>query len=100
MNDKLKNVITWFLIIGLSIALIISLISNIKNNSFTELSDYKEQIASYEEDLKSYETKIEELTEELENSKLVKEDKQKELESENSVIAEAIKLELERLNIT
>lgn len=104
MNDKLKNVITWFLIIGLSIALIISLISNRKNNSFTELSDYKEQIASYEEDLKSYETKIEELTEELENSKLVKEDKQKELDKyieQNTTLTEQntiYKNEISKLN--
>lgn len=77
MNDKLKNIITWILIIGLSIALIISLTSNRKNNSFTELSSCKEKIALYEENLKSYETKIKELTEEFEDSKLVKEEKTK-----------------------
>ena len=104
MNDKFKNGITWFLIIGLSIALIISLTSHRKNNSFSELSNYKEQIALYEEDLKSYETKVEELTEELENSKLIKEDKQKELDKyieQNTTLTEQNTIyqnEISRLN--
>ena len=104
MNDKLKNIITWILIIGLSIALIISLTSNGKNNSFTELSSYKEKIALYEENLKSYETKIKELTEEVEDLKLFKEEKQKELDKyveQNTTLTEqntAYQNEISKLN--